>query len=83
MIYAPLVVTRPGINHNANRITQPHMGVKKISRRRYIVSILFALSCVPYAMPVEQRPPVYTDGLTSEQIMERQQNRRIAKFLYS
>ena len=82
MFYAPLAVIRPGSNHNANRIMQPRMEVK-ISRRRYIVLIVFALNCVPYAMPVEQRPSVYTDGLTSEEIAKLQQKRRIARFLYS
>ena len=66
------------------RITgQPQMRAsKKISRRRYIIAFLYALSFIPYGMPPEQRPIVYTDGMTPEEIEEQKQNRRIEKFLY-
>ena len=62
---------------------------QKISRRRYIIALLYVLNFVPYAMQPEKQPIVYTDGMTAEEMDKQQQNRRyrrnrrIAKFLYS
>lgn len=55
MLHAPLVLFRPAISYT--RIAHPKIeaktGAKKkqLSRRRCIVAILFALTCVPYLIP--------------------------------
>lgn len=94
-MFITTLVTRPTMPvAPVVRVTeQPQMRAsKKISRRRYIIALLYALNFAPYAMPPEKRPIVYTDGMTAEEIDKQQQNRRIrrnrrnrriAKFLYA
>lgn len=51
-------------------------------RTRRVALGLFALSFVPYALPVDQRPRLYRDGRTHEEIDRRRQEQRVLRSLY-
>ena len=49
--------------------------------RRRLVWFVFALSFVPYFLPVEYQPTFYRDGKTPSEIEQSRQTRRLNKIL--
>ena len=67
--------------HAPTRVVLMSEPGRELRRKRNIVLVCLALSFVPYALPVEERPRLYRDGMTQEQIREQQTAIRINRFL--
>ena len=72
-----LTATLQAVTRSRCLIACEYPDKKKIGIVRRIFLIVFLLSFAPYFMPYEQRPEIYSDGLTREQIADKKRNRAL------
>ena len=66
-------------SHTEPMMLQRPQNVKKWPH--VLVASLLLASLLPYGLPVEERPSIYRDGLTPEQMQERRKSQEMKRFL--